>query len=86
MTTTMALAPIKDFDNRPQYLGYSYLRPRTLGNTWQESLGVPVTVGSFEGQSIEAARNVKLEDLPRVDASHNPKVLSSCPIDKEIGV
>jgi len=34
---------------------------------WQESLGVPVTMASFDGQLIEAARNVKMAYLPQVE-------------------
>ncbi len=31
---------------------------------WQETLGMPVTLASFDGQLIEAARNVKMAFLP----------------------
>lgn len=33
---------------------------------WQETLGVPVTLASFDEDMAEAARNVKLETLPKV--------------------
>ena len=32
---------------------------------WQETLGMPVTLAAFDGQLIEAARNVKLAFLSR---------------------
>ena len=31
---------------------------------WQETLGMPVTLASFDGQLIEAARNVRMAFLP----------------------
>ncbi|HLE53074.1 MAG TPA: type II toxin-antitoxin system VapC family toxin [Anaerolineales bacterium] len=32
---------------------------------WQETLGMPVTLASFDGQLIEAAKEVKMAFLPR---------------------
>jgi hypothetical protein len=31
---------------------------------WQETLGMPVTLASFDGQLIEAARRVQMAYLP----------------------
>ncbi len=32
---------------------------------WQETLGIPVTLASFDGQLIDAARDEKMDFLPR---------------------